>query len=110
MQDSVNCLQWEREMGQGIYRDKMKLREWRREASVGFEELFVSSSFSVDAEGINGARLAFFFITVLTIIECGCLLLPGEVDQKGKALYNAGDPFETANFLLAIYIMSCLDS
>lgn len=94
MQDSLNCLQRKPEVGQGIFRDKMKRREWGREASSGFEELFV------DAEGIMVLGLhLFFFITVLSIIECGCLLFPSELGQKGKALYNARDSFEVSNFL-----------
>lgn len=55
MQDSLNCLQRKPEVGQGIFRDKMKRREWGREASSGFEELFV------DAEGIMVLGLHFFF-------------------------------------------------
>lgn len=98
MQDSLNCLQRKPEVGQGIFRDKMKRREWGREASSGFEELFVSSPLAVDAEGIMVLGL-HFFITVLSIIECGCLLLSGELGQKGKALYNARDSFEVSNFL-----------
>lgn len=54
MQDSLNCLQRKPEVGQGIFRDKMKHREWGREASSGFEELFV------DAEGIMVLGLHFF--------------------------------------------------
>ncbi len=52
MQASVNRLQRKPEMGQGIFRDKTALGEWGGEDSEGFEELFVSSPFVIEAEEI----------------------------------------------------------
>ena len=66
MQDLVNGLQREPEVGQGIFRDKTVLGECRREDSEGLEKLFVSSPFVI--EGDYDARLAFFSITVFSTI------------------------------------------
>lgn len=61
------------------------LEERRREDSEGFEKLFVSSPFVIEAEEI----MELFLITVFCIIECGCLcgclLLQAKLGQKGKA-------------------------
>lgn len=79
MQDSLNCLQRKPEVGQGIFRDKMKRREWGREASSGFEELFV------DAEGIMVLGLHFFFYHSFKHYRVRMFTISRRIGPKGQS-------------------------